>query len=233
MVKRILLWLTLFFIFHTISVFALQTKDIKDNQTAFFKISMKELTRIFVEGDRIQSVRGLEGNYQLTKNEAHGAIFIKPIQLKPFNVFLTTEAGHNYTLFLTPIDIPSEVIQLKPLSPVKVRAEQWEKNSPYVDAIIQLITSMANVTKEPEGYAVIHVNADKPKKLPSGMTMQLKTVYQGNDLQGEIWQIKNAYCHPVKIKIREFYQSNVRAIALQDEHLKNCGSTYLYRVVGR
>jgi len=47
--------LTFFSIFHATFVFALQTKDMKDNQTAFFKLSAKELTRIFVEGDRIQS----------------------------------------------------------------------------------------------------------------------------------------------------------------------------------
>jgi len=32
--------------------------------------------------------------------------------------------------------------------------------------IIQLITSMLNGNPAPEGYAVIHVDADKPKKLP-------------------------------------------------------------------
>ncbi len=229
--KYFWLWLIFFSFCH--AGYALQTNDLKDNQTAFFKISMSELTRIFVEGDRIQSARGLEGNYQITKDETHGAIFIKSIQAKPFTLFLTTEAGHNYTLLLTPIDIPSQVIQLNPLSPIKTKVEQWEKNAPYVDDIIQLMTVMVNGRSLPEGYAVIHVNADKPKKLPSGITMQLKTLYPGNNLRGEIWQIKNAYCRSVNIKKREFYQPNVRAIALKDEHLKNCGSTYLYRVVGR
>lgn len=198
--------LLVFCILHATSIFALQKKAMNDNQTALFKVSAKELTRIFVEGDRIQSARGLEGNYQLTKDETQGAIFIKPAQFKPFNVFVTTEAGHNYTLLLTPIDIPSEVIQLKPLSPIKAKAESWEKNTPYSDAIIQLMKSMVNEVPVPDGYAMIHVNADKPKKLHSGMTMQLKTLYQGNELQGEIWRIKNIYCRSMQLKKSDFYQ---------------------------
>jgi len=231
--KRFGLGFIILFLLHATSTFALQVKRLKDNQTAFFKISAKELTRIFVEGDRIQSIRGLDGNYQLTKDNINGAVFIKPIQQKPFNLFLTTEEGHNFTLLLTPISIPAEVIQLKPLSPIKSKAEKWEKNSPYVSAIIELITGMANQSFEPEGYTVVHVNAEKPIKIPSGMSMRLETIYQGSYLQGEIWQIKNLYCRSTKIRKHEFYQRNVRAIALKDVALNNCSSTYLYRVVGR
>lgn len=125
MFKRI--GLILLCIVHTSVAWALQTKALSDHQTAFFKISVKELTQIFVEGDRVQSARGLDGHYQLTKDESQGAIFIKPSTHKPFNLFLTTEAGHNYTLLLSPIDIPAEVIQLKPLSSIKAKAAQWEK----------------------------------------------------------------------------------------------------------
>ncbi len=223
----------LFCMLYATASFALQTKAMRDNQTALIKVSAKELTRIFVEGDRIQSARGLDGNYQLTKDEAQGAIFIKPNQSRPFNLFLTTEAGHNYTLLLTPIDIPSEVIQIKPLSPVKAKAEPWEKNTPYSDAIIQLMKTMVSAAPLPDGYALIHVNANKPKKLHLGITVQLKTIYQGNELQGEIWQVKNRHCRSMTLKKSDFYRPHVRAIALKNNVVSNCGSTYLYRVVGR
>lgn len=210
-------------ILHVTTAFALQVKAMHDNQTSLFKISAKELTRIVVDGDRIQSARGLDGNYQLTKDETQGAIFIKPNQSRPFNLFLTTEAGHNYTLLLTPIDIPSEVIQIKPLSPIKAKAESWEKNTPYSDAIIQLMKSMVNGESPPDGYAVIQVNAKK--EFHSGVGMQLKSLYQGNALQGEIWQIKNTHCRAMQLKKSDFHQPKICAMAL-----RNC---HLYRVVGR
>lgn len=222
MLKRLLLACC---ILHATTAFALQVKVMHDNQTALFKVSVKELNRIVIEDDRIQSARGLDGNYQLTKDETQGAIFIKPNQSRPFNLFLTTEAGHNYTLLLTPIDIPSEVIQLKPLSPVKAKAEAWEKNTPYSDAIIQLMKSMVNDESQPDGYAVIHVKAGKPQKLHSGISMQLKTLYQGNALQGEIWRISNVHCRSMQLKKNEFYRPQVRAMAL-----RNC---YVYRVIER
>lgn len=214
-------------------VYALQVKQIKDNQTLFAKISSKELTRIFVKNDRIQSVRGIDGAYQLTKDEIQGAVFIKPslfYQHRAFNLFIGTEQGHSYTLLLSPIDIPAENIELKSLSPSKILAERWEKNSPYSDIIIQLMHAMEN-SENPEGYAVIPLGKVKPKRLDSGLTMQLVTFYQGARLQGEIWLIKNTCCRTAHLSPRNFYQDNVRAISLKDENLDKNEETYLYKVV--
>lgn len=214
-------------------VYALQIKLIKDNQTVLAKVSSKELTRIFVKNDRIQSVRGIDGAYQLTKDEAQGAVFVKPTpfyQNKAFNLFISTEQGHSYTLLLTPIDIPAENIELRSLSPSKLLAEHWEKNSPYSQIIINLMNAMEN-NERPEGYAVINIGKMKPKRLDSGVTMQLITLYQGAKLQGEIWLLKNTCCRVNHLYPREFYQRNVRAVSLIDENLNQNEETYLYRVV--
>lgn len=214
-------------------VSALQVKSIKDNQTVLAKVSSKELTRIFVKNDRIQSVRGIDGAYQLTKDEAQGAIFVKPTQFyqnKPFNLFISTEQGHSYTLLLTPMDIPAENIELKSLSPSNILAEHWEKNSAYSQIIINLMHAMEN-NDTPEGYAVINLGKVKPKRLFSGVTMQLVTLYQGAKLQGEIWLLKNTCCRINHLNPRDFYQDNVRAISLVDENLNKNEETLLYRVV--
>ena len=213
--------------------YAMQVKAVNDNQTVFVKISAKEPSRIFVAGDRISKTRGIDGIYDLKKDETQGEIFIQPLppyQHKSFDIFVTTEQGHHYTLLLNPVDSPAETIEIKPLSPSIAVASRWEKNAPYSDVLTHLMSDMAK-SETPEGYAVIQLGKVKPKKLNDGLTMQLLTLYRGNRLQGEIWQLKNTgkktlYLHP-----RQFYATGNRAVSLNDESLDAGDETILYRVV--
>jgi type-F conjugative transfer system secretin TraK len=212
---------------------ALQVKAVRDNQTVSAKISAKELSRIFVSGDRIQSTRGVNGAYEITKDEKLGVVFVKPTPFylhQFFNLFITTEFGHTYNLLLTPMDIPAENIELKPLSLSVQIANRWERNLPYVETLIHLMSNMANEDK-PEGYAVIDLGQVKTRKLFLGLTMQLVTLYRGSHLQGEIWRLKNESQRTLYLKPREFFQGNIRAISLADEQLNSGDETYLYRVV--
>jgi len=164
--------------------FALQVKPVKDNQTVMVKVSAKELSRVFVSGDRILNVRGLDGAYELKRDDNLGEIYVQPTiyyQHKAFNLFITTEKGHTYNLFLTPLDVPAESIEIKPQSPSLKLADRWEKNSPYGQTIIELMGYMSN-GDHPEGYAVVSLGKIKPKKLASCLTMQLLTIYRGNHL---------------------------------------------------
>lgn len=213
--------------------FALQIKAVKDNQTISAKVSVKELTRIFVNNDRIQSTHGISGAYELTKDEKRGAIFIKPSPFylhKPFNLFITTELGHTYNLLLMPLDIPAENIELKPLSPSKIAASRWEQSSPYIEKMIHLMKIMGN-EMNPEGYAVIDFPKTTPKKLSSGLTMQIVKKYIGHRLQGEVWKLKNSCRNTLYLHPEEFYQSHVRSISIVNETLHCNEETYLYQVV--
>lgn len=223
-------------IFQFTSVCALQVKAAKDNETLFFKLSAKEFSRIFVSGDRITSVKGKSDTYELKEFNGkydQGVLYLKPsyyYQRRPFSIFITTEHGHIYTLFLSPLDVPSENIEVKPLSPSMREAKRWEMNQVYTQLIIQLLRDMQN-QNQPEGYAVIPLGRVKPKMLSSGLSMQLMTIYRGNELEGEIWRLKNNSNHRMQLLPRQFYQHNVRAASLIDEVI-NCGDeTILYRVV--
>jgi conjugal transfer pilus assembly protein TraK len=212
--------------------YAMQIKSMQDNETALFKISANQLNRIFVDNDRIESLRGLSGNYQLLKDEKVGAVFIKPqtnYAVKPFNVFVSTEKGHSYTLFLTPVLIPAQTIKIMPASPVKEKATAWEKSASYQDILIQLINGMAK-GEAPDGYAFIYPKKNTVHKISDNLSIQLLAIYEGSQLQGEVWQVNN-HCHDVQLHLSAFYQENIRALALKDHQLSQCESTLLYRVV--
>ena len=213
--------------------YALQLKSVKDNEAVLAKISSKDLSQIFVLNDRILNTRGINGAYELIKDEQQGVIFIKPsmaYQHKAFNIFLSTEQGHSYNLLLTPMDIPAENIELKPLSPANVQADRWERNSPYLETLIQLINNMEN-DLYPEGYAVIDINKCKANKITSNVTAELVTLYRGHHLQGEIWLIKNKGSETANLKLHNFFKNGIRAVAIEDEVLAGGDETYVYKVV--
>ncbi len=217
----------------TAPVHALQVKNVNDNDTISAEVSVNELSRIFVTNDRIQSTRGVNGVYELIKDEKFGAIFIKVSKShlhKPFNLFITTELGSTYTLHLIPKIMSADNIEIKPISQLKKSESHWEQNSAYVESIIHLMNDMINEVK-PEGYSVTEIVHPQRLRIHSGLNMQLIRTYHSADLDGEIWRlVSNAketnYMHP-----RQFSDKGVLAVSLKDEQL-TCGSeTMLYRVV--
>ena len=224
--------LFLFMVIFGQSCFALQTISIADNQTMTINIAANELTRIYVIGDRIQNIRGLEGAYTLVKDTVQGQVYIKPTppyQSKPFNLFLATEKRRNFNLFIRAASIPGQDIELKPTTPGK-EAESWEVNSEYSQILIKLITSMVN-GEIPSGYSLIYPDK-KTKPIKYGnLILKLQKKYLGKHLCGEIFLVQNNRHQPVNIDEKMFYQSGVRAIALLNFTISASGQTMLFRVM--
>ena len=63
------------------NIFALQIKSVVDNETTSAKISSVDVTRIFVQSDRIKSVKGIKGAYTRENDEKNGEIYIQPSPL--------------------------------------------------------------------------------------------------------------------------------------------------------
>jgi hypothetical protein len=83
-------------IFVTQNVFALQIKSVVDNETTTAKISSTDVTRIFVQGDRIRSVKGLKGAYTRENDEKNGEVYSQPsgyYEDRAFNILVSTEYG--------------------------------------------------------------------------------------------------------------------------------------------
>jgi type-F conjugative transfer system secretin TraK len=177
------------------------------------------------------SVKGIKGTYLLVKDEKQGSIYIKPTSYfskKPFDIFITTESGLTYDLFLMPKQIPSETIWIKPLNSSNKKAKRWEVNSSYSDKLVELIKEMQSES-HPEGYAVIPVDG-KVKKI-NGLKVQLLKVYRGFHLQGEVWCVMNDTRKPIKINLNDFKYNGLLALSMEDDYLKIGEEVYLYKVV--
>lgn len=230
MVKTIIFSMTLLGLIST-GAYALQVKSVKDNQTASAKISAKELSRIFVLNERIQSVRGVNGVYELIKDENQGAIYVKPTPYfanKAFNLFITTEQDHTYNLLLMPMDIPAENIEIRSLSPSLQLSNRWEKNSPYVEMLVNFVNSMVNESKI-EGFTAI--NMDSKPITYSKFNMELVTVYKGAQIQGEVWCLTNTTKKTLYIKPSMFFKHDTRAISIESDTIPAGDEVFIYKVI--
>lgn len=217
------------------SCIALQTVVIGDNQTKNITISTHELSRIFVKGDRILNVRGVEGAYILTKDAVQGQIFIKPTlpyQTRPFNLFIGTEQGRNYNLFVIATGAPGQDIELKPSTPSK-EATLWERTSDYSQVLTKLITSMiSGEDSVPTGYSIVYPDKKKNKLVKyDNFTIKLQKQYRGTKMYGEAFLIQNIRNYPVNLTEKMFYQEGTRAITLLNTALPAKGQTMLFRVM--
>lgn len=219
---------------HPANSSALQSVKIGDNETRNIAVSTHELSRIFVKGDRIVGVRGIEGAYVLSKDQVQGQVFIKPAayyQTKPFNLFLSTEQGRNYNLFITATNSSGQDIELVPTTPSK-KVEAWEKEGEYLQAIIQLMTGMIN-EEAPTDYSVVELDGKKKVKAINYNNLFIRPLkrYLGGKLHGEVLLIQNRGKEPITLLEKQFYQDGTRAITLLNKELPSRGQTMLVRVM--
>lgn len=212
--------------------FAIQEKVVKDNGEIKAFVSTHELTRIAIENDRIQNVRGPDGAYQIKADPNQGAIFIQPtadFQKKTFTIFLATEQNHNYVLELMPRDQNADMILLKPRGLKNPLAKRWETTSPYIEAITQLMKSMI-YQDTLEGYAIETIAKSKRQHFNHNIDVQIKILYQGAHLQGVIYKVSNRTAQTITLNEYQFYQSRDRAIALSQSVIGPKAQALIYKV---
>jgi type-F conjugative transfer system secretin TraK len=217
----------------TTQVFALQIKGVVDNETVSAKISSLDITRIIVQGDRIKNFKGISGVYTRENDKDNGEVYIQPtpnFQSTPFTVLVETEQGRHYTLFLTPIAVPGGTLMLVPKGVGKYEAARFEQASDYELTISHLIRAMSTGAM-PEGYVINEVDSNKVFAIGNIATLRLKTIYQGLNFQGQIFELTNTQSRPITLNEREFYKVGTRAISLQSITVSPHSKIKVLRVV--
>lgn len=218
-------------LFLSCSCLADQRVTVKEGSPITVRVSSSALNRIAVEGDRIQSVKGISGQFQLDKDPHLGQIFIQPAleNKESVHLFLTTELGFTYALSLEASDIPPESIILVPKLQQSVAAK-WEKSSSYEQVLTNIIKTLHNQTAL-EGFSVETIN-QKLAKVQGASVTHAKS-YLGDKLQGQRLEIHNASKKMIELKEADFYSPGIRAIAILNKILQPNDKTLVYLVRDR
>ena len=194
-------------------------------------IASTSLNRIAVQGDRIASIKGSAGQFQLEKDLNLGQIFIQPNSPEdktPIHIYLTTEQGNTYSMTLLSADMPAENITLVSTSNQNKLAN-WDITAPYETVMVNIIKAMHHQA-ELEGFSLSPATKNNYKI--EGLLVTHQDSYLGDKLQGERYQIENVSEDEILLKNADFYKHDVRAISILTKKLPPQGKTSLYIVRG-
>ena len=201
-----------------------------DNEQIKARLSNKDINRLFVVNDKIQSINGPAGSY-VAKNDPLGSAYIGVNTEQGFTLFVSTVNGHQFSLLVTPVASSGKTVVLTPTTPSQAPAKHEEAEG-YQKTITSLINSMIN--SEPlQDYAYVPVKESKSYDFYGAAKIKPIGYYLGPNLIGSISIIKNTTKKPLSIKPSGFYTKGVRAVALSQQTLPAKTSGLLYQVVDR
>ena len=209
---------------------ALQMKEMIQDQRLQFKISLYDLNRIEVRGDRINQVFGNGGAFVVDHDSDKGHLYIKPSPTngrRPISLSITTENGDVQDLILTPFDMPSETVLLKSA----YRAPTKQGKHILLGFMKDLVQGVVQ-----SKYEVDHGVEEMP--LWDSIETKRITTYKSGDLYGEILSFKNEGEEPVALHETHFITmgeetNTVLAIGLEKYEVGPGEGTKVYRVMKR
>lgn len=193
--------------------------------------SLKEITRISLSGDRIVGLKRQAGTFDYQNDNTSGDLFISYLPgtvPAPLNFFIVSERGYTYKVVLDPRDVPAETIFIRnPDLALNAEASEWERESPFQETVVRLIKAMAN-GEMVRGYSARALA--KGFSFADGLELVQTGEYQGNQLRGEIYTVRNASAVTTTLSEHQFRRQGVVAVHLAKSVLAP-GETSLVHVV--
>lgn len=222
--------------FAAVNVHALQTVEPVDGRNSFVKISAKETTRIYIDGAKVASLIGTDGELSVEKDPERGQLFLRPNVLnKPINVRIVSSSGAVYNLVMTPVDIAQEDIVIKetlgpkatdmPIGAATVTGGRKGAAGGMTRAIRSLVTAMA-LDEPPSNIEVRPANQEFG--LWENTRFVMVAVYNERDLIGEKFVLTNIGRTQMRLVEQELYRKGVIAVAIENMQLDPGQATNVY-----
>lgn len=200
---------------------ALQVLDAREGETLFVKVSAEEITRIAVEGGRIQSWHAPKGKLRIEGEPERGQIFLRVIERdKPVSMFLVTDTGSTYALTLQPVDMPSESVVLK--EAVRPKANQGRVASDRVRTVkrLALIALTGKLTEDLE-----YSQPGEEVALWANTRFTLDQSWQDEATSVDQYRLTNLGRDDMRMAEQEFFRPDVIAVGIEKHTLKPGEST--------
>ena len=230
------LWLAVWFAASSAGVQALQVLDARDGVSVAAKLSLKEPTRIKVEGAAIGEVFGNvwqdktnpAGEVIVETDPGKGELYVRPVSAtatKPINLFVST-AHATYTLLLQPVDMPADTIVLRDRTSRAARSAESPGKAPtHVRALTTFLTAMANDAPSPDMR--VEDNA-LDVRLWQATRFTLLRRYESSGLIGERYLLTNLGEAALALESRWFAKDGVLGIAVEQMMLEPQASTNVF-----
>lgn len=206
--------------------YSLTTVSLTDGKSVFMEMSKKNLNLIKFPLDGIR----VYTSSKLLDIKIDGEnVFVKFLEeepLGPQEVFFVTPSGV-YSMILVPKEIPAQTVVVRIPTEDLAEALNWEASHSYISGLKELIKAMYE-SRPPRGFSVKEVDQERSRW--KEIKEQLKRVYTGATLQGEVYELTNATSGIVRLEEKEFYEKGVLAVSIDRHELKPGEKTELYIV---
>ena len=230
------LWLAVLCAASSAGAQALQVLDARDGVSLTAKVSLKEPTRIKVDGAAIGEVFGNvwqeksnpAGEVIVETDPGKGELYVRPISAsatKPINLFVST-TNATYTLLLQPVDMPAETIVLRDRTSRVPRGATRAGRAPaHVRALTTLLTAMASDT--PSADMRVEDTALEVRLWDTTRFTLLRR-FETPELVGERYLLTNLGEVALPLESPWFSKEGVLAVAVEQAVLEPQASTNVF-----
>ena len=211
------------------TAFAGQTLEVEPGGTYQVRAAANDLTSIgMADNLRLQAVFGMESLVTISKDEAFGRVIIKPVTGQSFTLIVTDENGDSYSLEVTPVAGPGEVITLKRKSHRMNEALlKAERDMPFTSRLKRTLKQVVQ-GQVPAGYELKRRDVTVPLWVEA--EFRLVAVYRGS-MTIEHYVLQNVSGSDMRLDEREVRAlGRVRSVAIRRHHLPPDAQTDVYIV---
>ncbi len=235
---------------------ALQTLEARDGVSVEAAISIKEPTRIRIEGAPITDVFGNihssncgaspvaptkagtsasninpAGEVVLECDRAKGEIYVKPVgkASKPINLFISSEFA-TYTLLLRRVDMPADTIVIRDRSQAHATGRQGGGQGHAANHLRRIKSMMASIVEDALTPDIRVQDVRQTIELWQEARFVLTRTYESRGLVGEKYVLTNISKSPMVLAEQEFDRpgAGVVAVSIENLNLRPGESTAVY-----
>lgn len=220
--KNIFLTISILMIFSSAEAHSL--KKVVDGDKITLTISRRDINRIKLVNDKIKTSHHKDGEVKVIRDKDLGDLYlqVKDTRRESLNIFIVTEKGFTYRLFLQVRNIPAAQAVL--YNPQILEAKGNGKNSPYKEKLSKFYQQIVN-NEIPAGYEKelkTHFWRKISSNLKARRIAKIEPVTKG--YTAKIYEIK-ATKVPININENLFYnsaefKSKARAISVSRYNLE-------------
>ena len=196
-----------------------------DNEQVSVSLSNRDINRVLVKGDKIQSVNGPAGLF-VAKNDSLGALYVNAYGDTPFTIFVSTVKGHSFSLLAFPKSCYGKNIILVSTTPI---LDDQLDGSSYQKTLINLISNVIN-NELPDDVAALSVKKLKKTDFYHLATIKPIAAYSSDSYVVIVSEVQNKTKTAVNLKPSYFYRPGIKAVALSEPVLPPKETVLLYRV---
>lgn len=205
---------------------ATNQRPFNDNETLTVELSKTNYNRLLVSQDRIAKVRYPDKTLAV-EYAPDGSVYLDLLIEEPLTVFVTTRAGHNFSMTVKPKESLGQTVQFIAKSPT-TKAHKVEQKTTHDALVTQLIQAMMT-NHVPEGYGVKSFSSSY-RPINQELSYRLTKQMVGASYIGEVLTVYNRSRTSLELNESLFKSNDMRAFSVSKTTIAPHGTETIYVV---